>query len=220
MVTPAGGGEAVEHAVPLGRHIRVRRDDSVKAGEPLVDGPLVPHDILRISGEERVQSYLLEEIQKVYRSQGVSINDKHIEIILQRMLRKVRIDDPGDGDFFSDIIDKIDFKSKNADIIANGGTPAKATQLLIGITRASLLSESFISAASFLETTKVLTDAALSGRVDTLLGLKENVVLGHTVPVGTGYREYLGSNVSYQADESEVYQNVVGLEEVATKSLE
>jgi len=201
ILTPQDGGEEVEHLVPLGRHIRVRRDDVVKAGDPLVDGPLVPHDILRISGEEKVENYLLEEIQKVYRSQGVSINDKHIEIILQRMLRKVRIDDLGDADFKHDIIDKVAFKAKNEEIVNNGGTPAKATQLLIGITRASLLSESFISAASFLETTKVLTDAALAGRTDNLVGLKENVVLGHSIPVGTGYKDYLEGKVSYHVEE-------------------
>jgi len=215
LITPVDGGEEVEHLIPLGRHIRVRRDDIVKAGEPLVDGPLVPHDILRISGEEKVQNYLLEEVQKVYRSQGVSINDKHIEIILQRMLRKVRIDELGDADFLSDVVDKIEFKAKNADIIANGGTPARATQLLIGITRASLLSESFISAASFVETTKVLTDAALSGRIDNLVGLKENVVLGYRIPVGTGYKKFIKSSISYNVEEEVAIEPNQEIEPVA-----
>ncbi len=225
-----------EHLVSHGKHLRVHSGDFVRAGEALVDGPLVPHDILRISGEEAVQQYLTREIQNVYRSQRVDINDKHIEIIVAQMLRKVRVEsggdtgllegsvmdkfefrarnqeiagcvkiaDPGDTGFQEDDIVRRDiFEQQNTQIETGGGKPAKAvrpqpatasTQLL-GITKASVQSASFISAASFQETTKVLTEAALAGKVDNLVGLKENVILGHLIPAGTGFRTYQGSEV-------------------------
>ncbi len=225
-----------EHLVSHGKHLRVHAGDFVRAGEALVDGPLVPHDILRISGEEAVQQYLTREIQNVYRSQRVEINDKHIEIIVAQMLRKVRVESGGDtGLLEGSVMDKFEFRAKNHELSnclkitdpgdtkfqegeivprevfdqqntqfeASGGRPAKgvkpasataATQLL-GITKAAVQSSSFISAASFQETTKVLTEAALAGKVDNLVGLKENVILGHLVPAGTGFRTYQQSEV-------------------------
>ena len=182
-----------EHLVPQGKHLVVRRGDHVSEGDRLVDGPLVPQDILRIKGEEAVQQYLLDEIQRVYRSQKVSIDDKHIEIIISQMLRKVRVSqDTGDTNFLPGaIVDKFQFRQENERVLKARGRPASATPVLLGITKAALQSESFISAASFQETTKVLTEAALAGKVDVLSGLKENVILGHRIPAGTGYPKHL-----------------------------
>ncbi len=230
-----------EHLVPHGKRFLVQSGAMIKAGQALIDGPLVPHDILRVSGEEAVQLYLLHEIQSVYRSQRVEINDKHIEIIIARMLRKVRVENPGDTNLLPGLVlDRADFRKVNQDLRrcvkitetgdsefelgalvpkealeqANaqiqtlGGEPAKgsrpkpaigSTQLL-GITKASVQSSSFISAASFQETTKVLTEAALAGKVDNLVGLKENVILGHLIPAGTGFRQYQDSEVRYRPE--------------------
>ncbi len=181
-----------EHLVPHGKqHLRVHRGDYVKAGDALVDGPLVPKDILRINGEEAVQQYLLREVQSVYRSQNVGMDDKHIEIIVAQMMRNVNVMDPGDSEFLpGSVVDKVRFRRVNERLVKEGRKPATAAPLLLGITKAALQSESFISAASFQETTKVLTEAALSGKVDRLVGLKENVILGHKVPAGTGFRGY------------------------------
>jgi DNA-directed RNA polymerase subunit beta' len=185
-----------EHLVPHGKHLRVHRGDKVRAGEPLVDGPLVPHDILRISGEEAVQNYLLREVQNVYRSQSVSIDDKHIEIIISSMLRKVKIVSSGDTEMLpGTVVDKFRFQEENRKYEDKGKKPATAKPLLLGITKAALQSESFIAAASFQETTKVLTEAALAARRDELVGLKENVILGHMIPAGTGFRQYAAMRV-------------------------
>ncbi len=187
-------GEPVEHLVPHGKHLRVHRGSPVKAGDVLADGPLVPHDILRINGEEALQQYLLREVQNVYRSQSVDIDDKHVEIIIAQMTRRVQVEDPGDTDFLpDDIVDKFQFREENRRVTKEKGNPAKARTILLGITKASLQSESFISAASFQETTKVLTQAAIAGKVDYLLGLKENVILGHMVPAGTGFKAHHNS---------------------------
>jgi len=183
-------GMRVEHLVPYGKHLRVHRGDRVSAGEPLVEGPLVPQDILRISGEEALQQYLLREVQNVYRSQNVIIDDKHIEIIIAQMMRKVLIEDTGDTNFLpNSVVDKFYFRRVNEQLLKKdkNAKPATAKPLLLGITKASLRSDSFISAASFQETTKVLTEAALAGRVDRLRGLKENVILGRLIPAGTGF---------------------------------
>jgi RNA polymerase Rpb1, domain 5. len=167
----------------------------------VVDGPRVPHDILAMQGEKAVQNYLQREIQSVYRAQGVSIDDKHIEIILAQMMRKVQVNDPGDSDFLPGAIaDKFRFRAVNEELLKAGLKPATAMALLLGITKASLQSESFISAASFQETTKVLTEAALAGKHDELVGLKENVILGHLVPTGTGFREHLKTKVQKNVD--------------------
>ncbi len=196
ILVKSDGGQVVEHLVPHGKHLRVHSGDRVRAGDSMVDGPLVPHDILRITGIEALQDYLLREAQNVYRSQNVSIDDKHHEIIIGQMLRKVRVEDPGDTDLLPGaVVDKFRFRRKNKRVIEAGGKPARAEPLLLGITKASLQSESFISAASFQETTKVLTQASLSGRVDHLIGLKENVILGHLIPAGTGFKEYVRTRV-------------------------
>lgn len=184
-------GMEMEHLIPHGKHLRVHSGDRVKAGQALVDGPLVPHDILRISGEEALQQYLLKEVQNVYRSQNVTIDDKHIEIIISQMLRKVKVEEPGDTSFLpGSSVDKFSFRKENEKMVQEGKRPATAKPVLLGITKASLQADSFISAASFQETTKVLTEAAIAGKVDRLLGLKENVILGHMIPAGTGFREH------------------------------
>jgi len=248
IIVRSESGIEREHLVPHGKHFLVHTGDIVKAGQALVDGPLVPHDILRVSGEEAVQQYLLHEIQQVYQSQRVEINDKHAEIIIARMLRKVKIEtpgdtnllpglvmdrfqfrqanqklatcvkikDPGDSDFTEGaILPKEVFEQTNAEIEALGGTPAKgkrpksatASTQLLGITKAAVQSDSFISAASFQETTKVLTEAALAGKVDKLVGLKENVILGHLIPAGTGFRLFQESEVNYRREALEELAN-------------
>jgi DNA-directed RNA polymerase subunit beta' len=197
--------EEQEHAVPQGKHLRVHKGDEVRAGDPLVDGPLVPHDILRIKGEEAVQDYLLREIQNVYRSQGVTIDDKHVEIILAQMMRKVQVVDPGDSEFLPGaVVDKFRFRRENERLRKDRKKPATGQTLLLGVTKASLSSESFISAASFQETTKVLTEAAIAGRKDQLVGLKENVILGHMVPTGTGFRDHYRTRVKKNIDFGEI----------------
>jgi len=241
IIVRSDSGNEVEHLVPPGKRFMVHSGDIVKAGQALIQGPLVPHDILRVSGEVAVQDYLLHEVQQVYRSQRVEINDKHVEVIVARMLRKVRVDSSGDTSLLSGIvIDRFEFKrvndelgkslkitdpgdsgfalgaiipkevieTTNAQIEALGGKPAKgkkpkpasASVQLLGITKASVQSNSFISAASFQETTKVLTEAALAGKIDRLVGLKENVILGHLIPAGTGFRTFQDSEVSYRRE--------------------
>jgi DNA-directed RNA polymerase subunit beta' len=194
-------GDAREHLVPQGKHVRVHTGDRVRAGDPLVDGPLVPHDILRIRGETHLQEYLLNEVQNVYRAQSVRINDKHIEVLIRQMMRKVKIVDPGDSDLLpTDAVDRVVFDHLNREIQARGGKPATCEPLLLGIARASLTAESFIAASSFQETTRVLTEAAIAGKIDQLLGLKENVIIGHIVPCGTGYPVYRHGQVGLNAD--------------------
>ena len=175
----------------MGSNILVRDGDTVVAAEPLCDGAKDPHDILNILGENALQSFLVDEVQQVYRQQGVDINDKHLGIIIRQMLRKVQILDVGDTKFiFQQQVDKHKFLEENERTIKEGGQPAVARPILLGITRASLSIDSFISAASFQETTKVLTNAAIAGSKDELRGLKENVVIGHLIPAGTGMKKY------------------------------
>lgn len=188
IVVKSASGMSKEYLIPHGKHLNVYKDDRVVAGQQLVDGPVVPQDILKVSGEKSLQEYLVREVQEVYRLQGVRVNDKHVEVIVRQMLRKVRIEDPGDTDFLVGAhIDKIKFSEENEKAEKKGKEPAKATPILLGITKASLSTESFISAASFQETTRVLTEAAAAGKKDDLLGLKENVIMGHLVPAGTGF---------------------------------
>jgi len=190
IVTPEVG-EPREYLIPKGKHIGVHEGDLVKAGEPLMEGSSNPHDILTILGEKALAKYLVDEIQEIYRLQGVRINDKHIEVIVRQMLRRVRIKEVGDTDFLvGDHVEKWRFDEENAKVIGRGGEPAIAEPLLLGITKASLSTESFISAASFQETTRVLTEAAINGRVDRLVGLKENVIMGRLIPAGTGLARY------------------------------
>jgi DNA-directed RNA polymerase subunit beta' len=236
IIIKSEAGLEVDHHVPQDRHLLVHSGDYVGAGDPLIDGPLVPQDILRVKGEEALHNYLLEEVQNVYRAQGVPIDDKHIEVIVTQMLRKVRVENPGDSPLLpNEVLDKFRFRSANHNLAemlkikdpgdsnlplntivdkaqlketndrleADGKTAAKGVKcrpatgvtLLLGITKASLQSESFLSGASFQETTKVLTEAALAGRTDDLVGLKENVLLGHLIPVGTGFTKYTNLKV-------------------------
>ncbi|MCD6124446.1 DNA-directed RNA polymerase subunit beta' [bacterium] len=184
-------GEVMEYFIPRGKHILVQDGDHVEAGQKLADGSIIPHDILRIKGEEAVMNYLLDEIQKVYAFQGVSINDKHIEIIIRQMLRKVLIIDGGDTKFLEgEQVDRYRVIEENARVQAQGGRPATFQPLLLSITRASLTTESFISAASFQETVRVLTQAVVAGKIDYLRGLKENIIIGRLIPAGTGFRKY------------------------------
>jgi DNA-directed RNA polymerase subunit beta' len=204
-ITPVDVGEKKEYLIPRGKHINVIEGDYIRAGEPLIGGSKIPQDILNIKGEIELARYLVNEVQEVYRLQGVRINDKHIEVIVRQMMRRVKITQVGDTDFIQDEqIDKLRFQESNAaiadkifeeadstgKIVARNGVPAKAEPLILGITKASLSTESFISAASFQETTKVLTDASIAGAVDGLRGLKENVIMGRTIPAGTGFPAY------------------------------
>jgi len=248
IIVHSESGMEKEHHVPHDKHLFVHAGDHVEAGDSLIDGPMIPHDILRIKGEEALQQYLLAEVQAVYRSQSVTINDKHLETIVAQMLRKVKVEHPGDSNFLpGEVVDKFRFRSENDRLAASavinnpgdtklsvgdvvlkselteindeaetrGGEPAKgkrpkpasATSLLLGITKASLSSDSFISSASFQETTKVLTEAALAGNIDELRGLKENVILGHLIPAGTGFKRYqrmrvkqIGEPIPYPAE--------------------
>jgi len=188
VVTPEEeGAQPVEYLIPKGKHISVQEGDYVQKGDLLMDGNPVPHDILRILGVEALASYLINEIQEVYRLQGVKINDKHIEVIVRQMLQKIEIEDPGDTTYLvGEQSDKAEFEEINDKAEQEGGRPALAKPVLQGITKASLQTRSFISAASFQETTRVLTEAAVSGRVDHLAGLKENVIVGRLIPAGTG----------------------------------
>jgi DNA-directed RNA polymerase subunit beta' len=184
-------GEPREYLIAKGKHISVHEGDYVRAGEPLMDGSANPHDILAVRGEKELAKYLVDEVQQVYRLQGVKINDKHIEAIVRQMLKRVRITEPGDSDFLvGESVDKFIFEEANQSLQSEGRRPAVAEPLLLGITKASLSTESFISAASFQETTKVLTEAAAAGKVDYLMGLKENVIMGRLIPAGSGLRSY------------------------------
>ena len=191
IIVKSTTGMQREYVIPHGKHPNVYKGDKVIAGQQLTDGPVVLQDILRVCGDKVLQEYLVNEVQEVYRLQGVHINDKHIELIIRQMLKKVRIEDPGDTEFLAtQQVYKWKFQKENTRVIKKGGKPAQATPLLLGITKASLTTESFISAASFQETTRVLTEAATSGKRDELFGLKENVIVGHLIPAGTGFRDH------------------------------
>jgi DNA-directed RNA polymerase subunit beta' len=184
-------GEAVDYFVARGKHVSVLEGDYVRAGEALMDGSVDPHDILKIRGTKELAKYLVNEVQEVYRLQGVKINDKHIEVIVRQMLRQVNVTDVGDSHFLlGEHVEKWRFEEENRKIIDKGEKPATAEPLLLGITKASLSTESFISAASFQETTKVLSDASVAGKIDFLKGLKENVIMGRLIPAGTGLKTY------------------------------
>jgi len=190
-VTPVDVGEKKEYLIPRGKHINVYEGDYIRAGEPLIGGSAIPQDILSIKGEVALARYLVDEVQEVYRLQGVRINDKHIEVIVRQMMRRVRVTSVGDTDFITEEqVDKLKFEDANRAVVEKGGKPAVAEPLILGITKASLSTDSFISAASFQETTKVLTDASIAGAVDSLRGLKENVIMGRLIPAGTGMLRY------------------------------
>lgn len=191
VIVKSPTGMKKEYVIPHGKHLNVYKGDRIYAGQQLIDGPVVPQDILRVSGEKKLQEYLVNEVQQVYRLQGVKINDKHIEIIVRQMLKKVKIEDPGDTSFLmGGQVDRTVFQEENRRVQKKKGRPASAMPTLLGITKASLATESFISAASFQETTRILTEAAASGKTDNLLGLKENIIMGHLIPAGTGFKEH------------------------------
>ena len=191
VVTVKGGDNVLEYLIPKGKHVSVHEGDWVRAGEPLMDGAVNPHNILDILGPQELQRYLVDEVQKVYRLQGVTINDKHIEVVVRQMMKKVRIEDPGDTNFLiSEHVDRRLFQDENNRVKESGNKPAQGRPLLLGITKASLTTDSFVSAASFQETTRVLTEAAISGYLDELRGLKENVIMGRIIPAGTGMSKY------------------------------
>src|SRR6266850_7930148 len=176
-----------EYTIPHNAKLLVENGQEIRAGDGITDGPINPQEYLETRGKDAVQRYLVKEVQKVYRSQGVTINDKHIEIIVRQMLRKVRIDQPGDVDLLpTELIDRLDFEEENNKVLSEGGEPATAQTVLLGVTKASLNTSSFLAAASFQETTRVLTEAAINGAKDHLIGLKENVIIGKLIPAGTG----------------------------------
>jgi DNA-directed RNA polymerase subunit beta' len=188
IVTDPESGNSEEHLTQLNKHIIVFNGDVVVKGQQLTEGSVPPHDILDVLGPQQLQEHLVTEVQEVYRLQGVEIADKHIEIIIRQMLRKVKVTDPGDtAMLWGDQIDRLTFERENEAVTEKGGKPAEAVPVLLGITKASLETESFISAASFQDTTRVLTEAATLGRVDNLRGFKENVIMGHLIPAGTGF---------------------------------
>src|SRR6266403_119055 len=212
-------GDAKEYLISKGKHLSVREGDRIKAGEPLMDGAANPHDILKVLGEKALAKYLVDEVQEVYRLQGVKINDKHIETIVRQMLRRIRVADVGDTNFLVDEqVERHIFEEENERILQKGGTPAKGEPLLLGITKASLSTESFISASSFQETTKVLTEAAISGRVDYLRGLKENVIMGRLIPAGTGLGAYKRLSVDVETEDEDMDEpGGFGIDEVRTR---
>lgn len=208
-VTPEVGDKK-EYLIPKGKHISVHEGDYIRAGESLMEGSINPHDILNVLGVYALARYLVDEVQEVYRLQGVRINDKHIEVIVRQMLKRVKVTDPGDTDFLLDEqVEKRIFEETNEHIIKEGGRPATAEPLLLGITKASLSTESFISAASFQETTKVLAEAAVTGRVDTLKGLKENVIMGRIIPSGTGVDKYRKVSITSESIQAETGASAV-----------
>ncbi|MFL5393756.1 MAG: DNA-directed RNA polymerase subunit beta', partial [Myxococcales bacterium] len=203
-----------EYLIGKGKHINVHAGDRVKAGDPLMDGAANPHDILKVLGEKELARYMVDEVQEVYRLQGVKINDKHIETIVRQMLRRVRVSEVGDTTFLVDEqVEKSVFDAENQRVTATGGKPATGEPLLLGITKASLSTESFISASSFQETTKVLTEAAISGKIDHLRGLKENVIMGRLIPAGTGLNAYkhLDIEVETPVDEVEAAEEALAI---------
>jgi DNA-directed RNA polymerase subunit beta' len=206
IVTPdVEDSEPKEYLIPKGKHISVHEGDRVRAGEALMDGSSNPHDILKIKGDKELAKYLVDEVQEVYRLQGVRINDKHIETIVRQMLRRVRVKEVGDTDFLvGEQVEKVIFQRVNQQMMDEGKQPAQAEALLLGITKASLSTESWISAASFQETTKVLTEGSMWGKVDHLRGLKENVIMGRLIPAGTGMARYQNIGIQIEAPEGHI----------------
>ena len=208
IIVVSESGMEREYLLPRGVHLSVQEGERVRAGEPLMDGPLNPHDILAVLGEKELQAYMVNEIQEVYRLQGVTINDKHIEVIVRQMMRWVKVEDVGDTEFLvEEVVDKFRFREENERVMARDGKAGSGRPLLLGITKASLSTDSFISAASFQETTRVLTEAAISGKVDHLRGLKENVIVGRLIPAGTGmdyYRNFRLLTEEHRAEEERV----------------
>ena len=218
QVTVTSKDNSKTYVIPFGSKIKVKDGDILEAGDPITEGSINPNEILIIKGPEGVYNYLIQEVQKVYRNQGVDINDKHIEVIGRQMLKKVKVEDNGDTDMFSgSLVDMYDFEDKNNEAIAQGKRPATGRRVLLGITKASLATESFLSSASFQETTRVLTDAAIKGKVDTLIGLKENVIIGKLIPAGTGLQVYKDTKISTEVEQANSISNLVTVSEGEVK---
>ena len=214
IVTNQETGESKTYLIPYGSRIKVLDGVELGAGDELTEGSVNPHDILRIKGVRAVQDYMLREVQRVYRLQGVEINDKHIEVIVRQMMKKIRIEDNGDTELLpGTMVDILDFEDINEEMIAQGKEPAEGKQVMLGITKASLATNSFLSAASFQETTKVLTEAAIKGKVDPLIGLKENVIIGKLIPAGTGMKRYRNVKLDTGEDEYEMEDDDLMLDE-------
>ncbi len=214
IVTNSETGESKTYLIPYGSRIKVQDGAYLDAGDELTEGSVNPHDILRIKGVNAVQDYMLREVQRVYRLQGVEINDKHIEVIVRQMMKKIRIEDNGDTELLpGTMVDILDFEDINEEMIAQGKEPAEGKQVMLGITKASLATNSFLSAASFQETTKVLTEAAIKGKVDPLIGLKENVIIGKLIPAGTGMKRYRNVKLDTGEDEYEMEDDDLMLDE-------
>ena len=197
VITNEETGESKAYLIPYGSRIKVMDGQVLEAGDELTEGSVNPHDLLKIKGIRAVQDYMLREVQRVYRLQGVDIADKHIEVLVRQMLKKVRIENNGDTEFLpGTLVDVLDFEEMNEKLTAEGKEPAEGKRIILGITKAALATESFLSAASFQETTKVLTEAAIKGKVDNLIGLKENVIIGKLIPVGTGMKRYRNTRLS------------------------
>jgi len=218
IVTPEIG-EPREYLIPKGKHFAVREGEFVKAGDALMDGPTNPHDILAVKGDHELAAYMVNEVQEVYRLQGVGINDKHIETIVRQMLRKVTVTDPGDTTFLNDMnVERYKLQEENERVAAEGGETAKFAPLLLGITKVSLSTDSWISAASFQETTKVLTEAAINAKEDKLQGLKENIIMGRLIPAGTGVAAYKKWKLTVEEEEQESGAILPGLGGTSTGS--
>ncbi|CCX39548.1 dNA-directed RNA polymerase [Firmicutes bacterium CAG:102] len=204
IITNPETGETKDYLIPYGSRIKVYDGDLIEAGDEITEGSVNPHDILKIKGLRGVQDYMIQEVQRVYRLQGVEISDKHIEVIVRQMLKRVKIEENGDTEFLpGSLVDWLTFENTNAALEAEGKEPAKGTRVLLGITKASLATDSFLSAASFQETTRVLTEAAIKGKIDPLIGLKENVIIGKLIPAGTGMTRYRNIEIVPEGAEEE-----------------
>ena len=219
IVTDNESGESKTYLIPYGSRIKVQDGDYLEAGDELTEGSVNPHDILRIKGVRAVQDYMIREVQRVYRLQGVEINDKHVEVIVRQMLKKIRIENNGDTEFLpGTLVDVLDFEEENEKLIKEGKEPADGKQVMLGITKASLATNSFLSAASFQETTKVLTEAAIKGKVDPLIGLKENVIIGKLIPAGTGMKKYANIKLDTDGEEEELEDEFFEEEEIVEET--
>ena len=221
IVTDNESGESKTYLIPYGSRIKIQDGDYLEAGDELTEGSVNPHDILRIKGVRAVQDYMIREVQRVYRLQGVEINDKHVEVIVRQMLKKIRIENNGDTEFLpGTLVDVLDFEEENEKLIQEGKEPADGKQVMLGITKASLATNSFLSAASFQETTKVLTEAAIKGKVDPLIGLKENVIIGKLIPAGTGMKKYANIKLDTDGEEEELEDEFFEDEEIVEETVE
>jgi len=215
IITNMETGETKDYLIPYGSRIKVYDGDVIEAGDEITEGSVNPHDILKIKGLRGVQDYMIQEVQRVYRLQGVEISDKHIEVIVRQMLKRIKIEENGDTDFLpGSLVDWLTFENTNAALEAEGKEPAKGTRVLLGITKASLATDSFLSAASFQETTRVLTEAAIKGKIDPLIGLKENVCIGKLIPAGTGMTRYRNIDIVTEGQEEVATEEAPIAEEV------